>query len=64
MNKCIGGGGIRKNTLSPRQPESIQGSLGHSGYSNYSGYSGCPGLSKFLGQIREKSLVIPRLSSG
>jgi len=55
---------IRKNTLSSRQPESIQSSLGYSGYSNYSGYSGCPGLSKFLGQICEKSLVIPRLSSG
>jgi len=49
---------IRKNTLSLRQSESIQGSLGYSGYSNY---SGCPGLSKFLGQICEKSLVIPRL---
>jgi len=40
---------IRKNTLSPRQPESIQGSLDYSGYSNYSGYSGCPGLKKFVG---------------
>jgi len=49
---------IRKNTLSPGQPESIQGSLGYSDYSDYSGY---PGLSKFVGQICEKSLAIPRL---